>query len=243
MKKIVWGKDPHLFGPRNLFRNRLILDQVMKLKRNGLVLDFGCGNGYLMSRLVREGFDCAGLENSTFAIRDLKKRFNGNKKVRVIKGDVRTLYRSGAKYDAVVAGEVLEHLSNDKKAVEGFYKVLKKGGICVVTVPSNPEMWSELDVYAGHYRRYKKNDLLVLFEKSGFTVLKVFYWGFPISYLWDRFFMSSFHCSIKKRNLNLVSKMVTSERLIHLLSMFFNFDRFFTSVEVGAGLLLVAKKS
>jgi 2-polyprenyl-3-methyl-5-hydroxy-6-metoxy-1,4-benzoquinol methylase len=69
-------------------------------------------------------------------------------------------------FDIVTALDVLEHIPDDRKAVAEMIRVLKPGGILVLTVPALMSLWSDWDVSLHHQRRYLKNNLLPLMDVS-----------------------------------------------------------------------------
>ncbi len=81
--------------------------------------------------------------------------------------------------DLVTALDVLEHV-DDRAALGEFHRVLRLDGWAVVTVPAFPFLWSERDELAGHRRRYRRADLVALFEASGFAVGETAYYQFAL---------------------------------------------------------------
>jgi SAM-dependent methyltransferase len=69
-------------------------------------------------------------------------------------------------YDMVAALDVIEHIADDKAALEGIARVLKPGGKLVMTVPAHQWMWSAHDVVNHHQRRYSKRDFKTLVDRS-----------------------------------------------------------------------------
>jgi len=61
---------------------------------------------------------------------------------------------------------VIEHIEDDKAALEGIARVLKPGGKLVMTVPAHQWMWSAHDLVNHHQRRYSKRDFRALVERS-----------------------------------------------------------------------------
>ena len=82
-----------------------------------------------------------------------------------------------ASFDAVLAADVLEHVTNDKNALDEIARVLKPGGFAIVTVPAFASLWSEHDVRAGHVRRYRQTNLLKLVDLQSFEVEEVCYFN------------------------------------------------------------------
>ncbi|MEO6669551.1 MAG: class I SAM-dependent methyltransferase [Ferruginibacter sp.] len=69
-------------------------------------------------------------------------------------------------FDLVCAFDVIEHVEDHLQAMKEMQRVCKKGGGVCITVPAFKNLWSQHDVVNGHYRRYKKKDLELLFEKT-----------------------------------------------------------------------------
>ena len=69
-------------------------------------------------------------------------------------------------YDLVAALDVIEHIPDDRAALEGIARVLKRGGKLVMTVPAHQWMWSAHDVVNHHQRRYSKRSLRELIDNS-----------------------------------------------------------------------------
>jgi SAM-dependent methyltransferase len=77
--------------------------------------------------------------------------------------------------DYVTALDVLEHTPDDRAVVEGFHRLLKPGGVALVTVPAGMALWSDWDVVLHHYRRYSRPQLAALFPPEKWEVLHVNY--------------------------------------------------------------------
>lgn len=81
----------------------------------------------------------------------------------------------------MLLSEVLEHLDDDLGALTAIRELLASGGNLVVTVPANPELWTQWDDLAGHRRRYRKAQLAALLSSAGFNVREITSWGFPVT--------------------------------------------------------------
>jgi ubiquinone/menaquinone biosynthesis C-methylase UbiE len=214
------------------------------------VLDAGCGNGSLSIRIAEKGFrieaiDIAKKSLDYFRSKVKKKNI---KNINIRYGSIlKTDYKANS-FDSVVSGEVLEHLTDDKKAIEEFYRVLKKGGICVVSVPAKIDKWDFVDEASGHVRRYKKEELSDRFEEQGFKILNCFYWGFPFTNFWHKYIYCPFLKNQMKKDFNvtnsetLIAKALKKEKVVSFFSKFFWIDMLFYKTSFGNSLLLVAKK-
>ncbi len=79
-----------------------------------------------------------------------------------------------ASFDCVICSEVLEHVPDDQKAVEELRRVLKPGGVLIVTVPYQQRFWAEDDEYVGHIRRYDSGELEQKLQSCGFQTIKTY---------------------------------------------------------------------
>jgi SAM-dependent methyltransferase len=56
--------------------------------------------------------------------------------------------------DTIICLNVLEHIKDDKMAIENMNKILGKKGFLIVFVPAFQILYSSMDKFAGHHRRY-----------------------------------------------------------------------------------------
>ena len=78
-------------------------------------------------------------------------------------------------FDIVVACDVFEHIADDHRAMAHVYRVLKKGGVVIFTVPAHQWLFSAHDRALKHYRRYSKKALKGLMRD--FPVITLSYWN------------------------------------------------------------------
>ncbi|MBI2074530.1 MAG: class I SAM-dependent methyltransferase [Candidatus Levybacteria bacterium] len=251
MKKMQWGEDPNFSGPRNWFRETLMLTEILKHKEKGNIIDFGCGSGTLLIRLARLGFNGIGVDISESAINFFKMEILKNKlesKLHVRRADVDVFSKLRDKFEVIIAGEVLEHLKDDKKAIRSFYNALIKGGICVISVPAHMYLWDINDKFSSHFRRYEKKELIDLFSKAGFSVKKIYHWGFPLSFFWHKYaYLTLIEKKISQNKTysnssTLFGLILSHHKFKQLFSLPFYFDQLFNWTNLGGGLILVAEK-
>ena len=252
--KMDWGEEPEFFGPRHYFREGLILRNIRHyVPKQGRILDAGSGNGSLSIRMGKAGYpDILGIDYSDAFIVYAGERARKEKLDAVIrfqKGNLLEPAAESACFDAVVSGEVLEHLEDDRKAVKKFYGALKSGGLCIATVPANPKLWDKNDEWAGHFRRYTKAQLEQLFEDNGFHIIRCTYWGFPLIRLFHKFiYLPIVDRKVIKggenisRDRSLLFRLLKNEHLHRLGAKIFLFDNLFNFLPFGPGLLIVARK-
>jgi SAM-dependent methyltransferase len=79
--------------------------------------------------------------------------------------------------DTVICLNVLEHVQDDLGALRNIYTALSPGGRAIVLVPCGQEIFGQLDVILGHYRRYSEAQLRGLLEQAGFEVERVLHFN------------------------------------------------------------------
>lgn len=105
------------------------------LHENGKFLDCGCGPGGYVAALVQEfGCDAYGVEFDSGKVDAAQK--NDILRNRVSQGNIEALNHESNTWDYVMLNEVLEHVPNDRKAIEEVYRILKPGGLLFVFSPN-----------------------------------------------------------------------------------------------------------
>ena len=74
------------------------------------------------------------------------------------------------RFDAIVAVNVLEHVSDDRAAVATLAALLRPGGRLLVYVPACPFAFGPLDRGLDHRRRYTRGTLNEILDAAGLTV-------------------------------------------------------------------------
>ncbi|MHA1519435.1 MAG: class I SAM-dependent methyltransferase [Promethearchaeota archaeon] len=77
-------------------------------------------------------------------------------------------------FDLVSALDVLEHVKDDNGAIQEMYRILKPGGILLISVPHRMKFYSYQDTIIGHYRRYELFQLRLLIENHNMQFLRHF---------------------------------------------------------------------
>jgi len=134
------------------------------------ILDWGCGAGGNFKTLSQFG-EVLGVDSSSQAIAFCKKRLITN----VLELQTIDQLQTDVKFDLLSNFDVLEHIEDDEQFLRDAHKVLKPGGLILITVPAYMFLWSQLDEILGHVRRYSRSELVRKFEKCGFTIIRASY--------------------------------------------------------------------
>jgi len=140
-------------------------------QREDTLLDCGAGTGRFAHEMTAHCRVMV-LDDHDEAIQLLRTRFNDDQILRLA-GDRIPLPDRALEF--VTALDVLEHVPDDKAVVSGFARLLKPGGLAVVTVPASMALWSDWDEVLHHYRRYDRAGLSALFPRSDWELVYVNY--------------------------------------------------------------------
>lgn len=135
------------------------------------LLDCGAGTGRF-AKEMESHCRVMVLDDHEEALRLLRTRFRADQ-ILSLAGDQVPLPDGSLEY--VTALDVLEHTPDDRAVVKGFQRLLKPGGIALVTVPASMALWSDWDVVLHHYRRYSRPQLRALFPDNEWELIYVNY--------------------------------------------------------------------
>jgi ubiquinone/menaquinone biosynthesis C-methylase UbiE len=125
--------------PNLQLREEIILQAVADLVAPGaFILDAGCGSGHLLSKLAGMGYRLQGMDiapNMVETSRTLVAALPPAQAARcqVREGDIEALPFADAAFDAAVISGVFEYLTEDAPALAQISRVLKPGGLALVS--------------------------------------------------------------------------------------------------------------
>ncbi|MDQ3977955.1 MAG: methyltransferase domain-containing protein [Actinomycetota bacterium] len=137
------------------------------------ILELGAGHGTLTGRLARHGKVTA-TELSPRCVETLTQRYAGSPDIEILHGDIEAAVDART-YDSAVLVNVLEHIPDDVGALRTLHNALRPGGTLVLFVPAFEALYSEFDRMVGHYRRYRRPDLMGRVRGAGFDVVDARY--------------------------------------------------------------------
>jgi SAM-dependent methyltransferase len=147
------------------------------------VLDVGCGEGQLTAALAAAGFDVVGLDVAEVPLRRARELHVGL--------DVRRIPPDGewpladASFDAVWAGETIEHVTDTAGWLSELRRVLRSGGRLLLSTPAHERLTqlglalsaqrfeAHFDPRSDHVRFYTRRSLEQLLADFGFEQIEL----------------------------------------------------------------------
>jgi SAM-dependent methyltransferase len=164
---------PHFLAPAWFDEARLIVqgeqfrDALAGHGLSGRVLNAGCGEG-LYAPLIEQSAGVTAIVNVDVSRPSIAAR-RADRRHRDLRGSVTALPFVAAAFQSAMCSEVIEHVSDDRRAAAELARVLAPGGLLVVSVPAIPAPYD-----AAHAREgYTHDSLHSLLHGAGFDVLSV----------------------------------------------------------------------
>lgn len=152
-------------------RNRLIIWALGKYcPEFRSFLEIGCGTGYVVSGIA-QAYPNAKLHGSEIFTAGLAFAAAKEPSVDFMQMDARNIPFVD-EFDVIGAFDVLEHIEADEQVLVQMHAALKPGGVMLLTVPQHAWLWSPIDDYACHVRRYSAKKLSAKVINAGFDILR-----------------------------------------------------------------------
>ncbi len=149
---IVWALGKYFPGLRNF-------------------LEIGCGTGNVLRALKQRwpSLVTVGGEIHAAGLAFARERLP---ETELLQLDARELPFT-SHFDVIGAFDVIEHIDEDEQVLRRMFEAVVPGGGVLLTVPQHPALWSEVDEFSCHKRRYRKDELLAKLVTAGFEVVLV----------------------------------------------------------------------
>jgi SAM-dependent methyltransferase len=192
----VWANVPEGTPPADAaLRERLLLAALERVPRAATdrsqpatdrplrVLDVGCGEGWFAQRLVDVGAQVTGVEIAREPLRRARVRCPALD-LRLVEPDAPLPFED-CSFDAVWAGETIEHVCDTQAWMSELRRVLRSGGVLALSTPNHgrpllawlalsPRRFAErFDVLGEHMRFYNRRALASLLTGFGFEDVDV----------------------------------------------------------------------
>ena len=158
---------------------RAALSSLSEVKAQGEFLDFGAGSGFFAGEILKIS------EFTSVSAVDLINYSSDppNPQIRWFYADLNeAMPCPEGDFDTIVALEVIEHLENPRAMAREFFRLLRPGGVALISTPNNESWRSILSLvlkrhfaaftgssYPAHITALLRMDLGRIFSEAGFT--------------------------------------------------------------------------
>lgn len=159
---------------------------INKYKRQGRLLDLGCGGGDFLWEMKKRGFEVYGVDHSFQACKLARERLGEN----IFNAELEKCHFPNDYFDVVTLWHVLEHLPNPNITLREIYRILKKDGVLVSETPNIDSLSFKmfrkncfhLDI-PRHLYYWSSKTIKEMLNRHKFKVFKISYFslGFPLS--------------------------------------------------------------
>jgi SAM-dependent methyltransferase len=221
---------------------RIILASVLKKiikDRVQRALDIGSGTGGTTCDLLKFSKEVYGLEPSIEAIAYTQANYP---ELNIIQGFFPEKIPAG-QFDLITILDVLEHIKDDRSAIEALSNLLSPSGVAVITVPAFPFLWSSHDEHLHHFRRYTISKLKkLIIENKSLSIQYINYYNSILFFI--IVLVRLFHkvSGIKREG---DDEKIPGKMLNCVLKKIFSFERLWLpnrSLPFGVSIICVIKK-
>jgi 2-polyprenyl-3-methyl-5-hydroxy-6-metoxy-1,4-benzoquinol methylase len=150
--------------------------EIEKLAPKGKILDVGCATGFFLKAASDRDWKVGGVEISEFASKYAREHFKFN----VHQGDFLSLNLPKNSYDVITLWDVIEHFYDPKYTLHKVNRMLKGGGLLVISTPDVDSLPAKLtrDKWVGyklsdeHLTYFSSKTIKRILEDTGFKVVK-----------------------------------------------------------------------
>lgn len=163
-----------------------VLDSFEPFRKNGRILETGCGSGIFMQRAALRGWQVHGTEIGEHALTAARSRG-----VDMIEGSLDRKNYPAEHFDIVCSIEVIEHLLKPRPELQNVVSVLRPGGLFYVTTPNfnciarrvSPSDWNVAS-YPEHLTYFTPRTLHRMLASEGLEKRALTTTGFSV-YRWQ----------------------------------------------------------
>ncbi|MFC2146245.1 class I SAM-dependent methyltransferase [Acidobacteriota bacterium] len=149
-----------------IHRNNCIIETVKNFPPAGCFFDIGGGNGFVSIGLEKNGINTCLVEPGMEGILNARKRKLRN----LVCSSFDDAHFHENSLPAIGAFDLIEHIDNDSSFLSKLAEALIYNGRLFLTVPAFNTLWSSVDDYSGHFRRYTLKSMSSKLKAAGFEI-------------------------------------------------------------------------
>ena len=139
--------DHYIYKKTDPYSSHAQIMTWIEKERPAEVLEVGTATGYLTAEMAKLGCVVTGIEQNVEMAKIAQQYCR-----EMIVGDIETLDLSSlGRYDAVVFGDVLEHLRDPREILQKVNNLLKPGGKVLISLPNVANIWVRLNLLFGRF--------------------------------------------------------------------------------------------
>ena len=149
------------------------LAQIEAHRAIGRLLDLGCWAGFLLDEARLRGWQVSGVEPSAFASAYARRRLG----LEVQTTDMFAADLDPSSFDAIVLGDVIEHLADPGRALDRIASLAQPGAVLYLTLPDAGSRVARLlgrrwwSVIPTHIHYFTRRSLAALLARCGWELL------------------------------------------------------------------------
>lgn len=148
---------------------------MLDSETSGRLLDVGCGGGRFLRRMQKRGWQVAGTDFDEQATRKVSGRYGIETHV----GDLPQCDLPAGSFDAITLSQTIEHLYDPKATLRECLRLLKPGGLLVMTTPNARSLgatefganWRGWEA-PRHLHLFTVDSLAALTRQAGFEIVE-----------------------------------------------------------------------
>ncbi len=174
--------DHYVYKKTDPYSSHAQILRWVQQERPAEVLEIGTATGYLTAEMSKLGCAVTGIEQDHEMANIARAHCQT-----MIEGDMETMNLDNlGHYDAIIFGDVLEHLRNPREILQKVHEHLKPGGKVLISLPNIANIWVRLSLLFGrfnytrvgildetHLRFYTLETMKKLADDSGLDVLTI----------------------------------------------------------------------
>jgi SAM-dependent methyltransferase len=162
----------------NDFRRQALVKLLIPNIEGQMVLDVGCGMGFMTEQIVKIGKVAVALDTefpyvayATHRTKTYLKPASG-----VNYGGTVFPFSDGS-FATILAFDVIEHVEDDVFFVKELRRVLANDGVLIIVVPALQSLYGKRDKSLGHFRRYNREEITRVLSESNLQIQYLNYWN------------------------------------------------------------------